>query len=55
MYLTKIDLATQRQLVIDLKIELQKTKEAAQLAKEAVILCARSVWKKCKLGSRRSF
>ena len=35
MYLTKIDLATQRQLVIDLKVELEKAKEAGQLAKEA--------------------
>ena len=31
----EIDLATQRQLVLDLKAELQKAKEAAQLAKEA--------------------
>ena len=31
----EIDLATQRQLVLDLKVELQKAKEAAQLAKEA--------------------
>ena len=35
MHLTEIDLATQRQLVIDLKVELQEVKEAAQLAKEA--------------------
>ena len=34
--LTEIDLAIQRQLVVDLKVELQKAKEAAQLAKEAV-------------------
>ena len=34
----EIDLATQRQLVIDLKVELQKAKEAAQLAKEAAQL-----------------
>ena len=33
--MTEIDLATQRQLVIDLKVELQKAKEAALLAKEA--------------------
>ena len=36
MHLTKIDLATQKQLVIDLKIELQKAKEEAQLTREAV-------------------
>ena len=35
LHLTKIDLATQRQLFIDLKVELQKAKEAGQLAKEA--------------------
>ena len=35
LHLTKIDLATQKQLVIDLKVELQKVKEEAQLAKEA--------------------
>ena len=36
MHLTKIDLATQKQLVIDLKVELQKAKEKAQLAREVV-------------------
>ena len=35
LHLTEIDLATQRQLVINLKVELQKAKKAAQLAKEA--------------------
>ena len=35
LHLTEIDLATERQLVRDLKAELQKTKETAQLAKEA--------------------
>ena len=29
LHLTEIDLATQRQLIIDLKVELQKAKEAA--------------------------
>ena len=38
LHLTEIDLATQRQLIIDLKVELQKAKEAAQLAKEAAQL-----------------
>ena len=35
LHLTKIDLATQRQLVIELKAGLQESKEAALLAKEA--------------------
>ena len=35
LHLTEIDLGTQRQLVIDLKVKLQKAKEVAQLAKEA--------------------
>lgn len=35
LHLTEIDLATQKQLVIDLKAELQKAKEEAQLAREA--------------------
>ena len=35
LHLTEIDLATQRQLVIDLKAQLQKAKEVAQLVKEA--------------------
>ena len=35
LHLTKIDLATQRQLVIELKAGLQESKEAARLAKEA--------------------
>ena len=34
----EIDLTTQRQLVINLKVEPQKAKEAAQLAKEAAQL-----------------
>ena len=38
LHLTKIDLATQRQLVIELKVGLQESKEAARLAKEAVRL-----------------
>ena len=36
LHLTKIDLATQKQLVINLKVELQKAKEKARLAREAV-------------------
>ena len=35
LHLIEIDLATQRQLVVDLKVELQKAKEVAQLAREA--------------------
>ena len=35
LHLTEIDLATKRQLVKDLKAELQKTREVAQQAKEA--------------------
>lgn len=36
MHLTKIDLATQQQFVLDLRAELQKTREVAHLAKEVV-------------------
>ena len=36
LYQTKIDLTTLRQLVLQLRAELQKAKEAAQLANEAV-------------------
>ena len=35
LHLTEIDLATQKQMVIDLKVELQKAKKEAQLAREA--------------------
>ena len=35
LYQTEIELATLRQLTLDLRVELQKAKEAAQLAKEA--------------------
>ena len=35
LYQTEIELATSRQLALDLKAELQKVREAAQLAKEA--------------------
>ena len=34
MHLTEINLAIERQLVLDLKVELQKTKEEAQLVRE---------------------
>ena len=34
LYQTKIELATSKQLVLDLKAELQKVKESAQLARE---------------------
>ena len=33
--MTEIELATQRQLVLDLKVELQKAKDATRMAKEA--------------------
>ena len=35
LHLTEIDLATQKQLVIDLKVELYKAKEETQLDREA--------------------
>ena len=35
LYQTKIKLATSRQLVLELRANLQKAKEATQLAKEA--------------------
>jgi len=35
LYQTEIELVTSRQLVLDLRAELQKAKEATQLAKEA--------------------
>ena len=36
LYQTEIELATSRQLVMELKAKLQKAKEAAQLTKEAI-------------------
>ena len=38
LHLTEIDLATRRQLVADLKVELQKAKEAAEAEKQASYL-----------------
>lgn len=35
LHITEIELATQRQLVRELKVDLQKVKEAARVAKEA--------------------
>ena len=35
LHSTEIDLATQKQMVVDLQVELQKAKEEIQLAKEA--------------------
>ena len=35
LHSTEIDLATQKQMVIDLQVELQKAKEEVQLAREA--------------------
>ena len=34
MHLTEIDLATQKQMVVDLQVKLQKAKEEVQLARE---------------------
>ena len=36
LHMIEIELATQRQLVLDLKAELQKVKDAAQVAREAI-------------------
>ena len=36
LYQTKIELAISRQLVLELKADLQKARKAAQLAKEAI-------------------
>ena len=56
--LIEIDLATQRQLVIDLKVELQKANEATQLAKEVAKAESKhptpSAWRRHRLGSPRS-
>ena len=38
LHLIEINLVTQRQLVIDLKVELQKAKEAAEAEKQASYL-----------------
>ena len=38
LYVTEVNLATKKQLVKDLRAELQKAKEAAQLAKEKLRL-----------------
>ena len=35
LYLTEIELATQKQLVLDLKVELEKAKPTTRMAKEA--------------------
>ena len=48
----EIDLATQKQMVVDLQVELQKAKEEVQLAREAAELRRKlltsSVWRKPK-------
>ena len=36
LHITEINLATEKQTVLDLKVELQKAKEAAQVAREAI-------------------
>ena len=36
LHVTKINLATEKQVVLDLKAQLQQAKEAAQVAREAV-------------------
>ena len=35
LHITEINLATEKQTILDLKAELQKTKEAARVAREA--------------------
>ena len=48
----EIDLATQKQMVVDLQVELQKAKEEVQLAREAAELRRKlitsSMWRKSK-------
>ena len=50
LYITKIELATQKQLVLDLKAELQKvkdaTKEATWVAKETTEAVERASYKR---------
>ena len=57
-YQTEIKLAPSRQLVMDLRAELQQAKEAAQLAREAAEVKGKhptpSAWRKHMLGSLRS-
>ena len=36
MHIIEINLATEKQTILDLKVELQKTKDAARVAREAV-------------------
>ena len=52
LHSTEIDLATQKQMVVDLQVELQKAKEEVQLAREAAELRRKlltsSVWRKPK-------
>ena len=44
LHLIEIDLATERQLVLDLKVELQKAKEEAQLAREVAEIEKRALY-----------
>ena len=52
LHSTEIDLATQKQMVVDLQVELQKAKEEVQLAREVAELRRKlltsSVWRKPK-------
>ena len=52
LHSTEIDLATQKQMVVDLQVELQKAKEEVQLAREAAELRRKlitsSMWRKSK-------
>ena len=52
LHSTEIDLATQKQMVIDLQVELQKAKEEVQLAREAAEVrrkfLSSLVWRKPK-------
>jgi len=51
-HLTEIDLATERQMVLDLKAKLQKSKDAARVASEAVEAVVKASYERGVAGHR---
>ena len=46
LHLTEIDLATERQMVLDLKAKLQKSKDAARMARKATEVAVKASYER---------
>ena len=52
LHITKVNLASEKQTVLDLKAELQKTKDAAQVAREVVEVAVNASYERGVLDTK---